>query len=169
MTDLFTVRKYRDQWTFKSPFTGEIIAEGETGKATYLVIRNDDAYIGGGETVGHITVTGAITEDPVPALAAGKTRPRMVEDDTLPDIPLAGFWHILIGDTTYSKCGAELKTRSHVTREAVFDIETAIPERVQKARDAALASVPAADKKKIFSNRLVVCPTKDLEELINNG
>ena len=75
MTDLFTVRKYRDQWTFKSPFTGEIIAEGKTGTATYLVKREDDRYVDG-ETVGHITVKGAITEDPVPALAsvpAGKT------------------------------------------------------------------------------------------------
>lgn len=41
----------------------------------FTVKSEDDRYVDG-ETVGHITVKGAITEDPVPALAVGKTRPR---------------------------------------------------------------------------------------------
>lgn len=159
MTDLFTVKKYRDQWTFKSPFTGEIIAEGETGTATYLVKREDDRYVDG-ETVGHITVKGAITEDPVPALAVGKTRPRMVEDDTLPDIPLSGCWMVTLADTDYSRGYAHVTIRTHIG--SVFDITTATPEIVEAARATALASVPAG--KTTQGARLVVGPTDQLTE-----
>lgn len=159
MTDLFTVKKYRDQWTFKSPFTGEIIAEGETGTATYLVKREDDRYVDG-ETVGHITVKGAITEDPVPALAVGKTRPRMVEDDTLPDIPLSGYWMVVLADTDYSRGHAHVTTRPNVGR--IFDVTTATPEIVEAARAATLESVPAGET--VVGARLVVGPTDQLTE-----
>lgn len=161
MSDLFTVRKYRDQWTFKSPFTDEIIAEGETGNATYLVKRNDDAYIDG-ETVGSITVTGAITEDPVPALAVGKTRPRMVEDDTLPDIEFSGYWMVVLSDTDYSRGHAHITHRAHTDTSACFDIKTATPEIIEAARLAALASVPAGED--ISGTRLIVGPTDQIKE-----
>lgn len=166
MTDLFTVRKYRDQWMFKSPFTDEIIAEGETGNATYLVIRNDDAYIGGGETVGHITVTGAITEDHVPALAVGKTKPRMVEDDTLPDIELSGYWMVILSDTDYSRGHAHITHRAHTDTSSAFDIKTATPETVEAARLAALATVPAGED--ISGTRLIVGPTDQIKEEASN-
>lgn len=166
MTELFTVRKYRDQWIFRSPFTGEIIAEGETGNATYMVMRNDDAYIGCGETVGNITVTGAITEDPVPALAVGKTRLRMVEDDTLPDIELSGYWMVVLSDTDYSRGHAHITHRAHTDTSACFDIKTATPEIVEAARLAALASVPAGED--INGTRLVVGPTDQIKEESSN-
>ena len=161
MIDLFTVRKYRDQWIFRSPFTGEIIAEGETGNATYLVKRNDGAYIDG-ETVGSVTVTGAITEDPVPALAVGKTRPRMVEDDTLPDIELSGYWMVILSETDYSRGHAHITSRAHTDTSTVFDIKTATPETVEAARLAALATVPAGED--ISGTRLIVGPTDQIKE-----
>lgn len=165
MTNPFTVRKYRDQWTFKSPFTDEIIAEGETGNATYLVSHNDDRYVGG-ETVGRITVTGAITEDPVPALAVGKTRPRMVEDDTLPDIELSGYWMVVLSDTDYSRGHAHITHRAHTDTSACFDIKTATAEIVEAARQAALASVPAGED--ISGTTLVVGPTDQIKEETSN-
>ena len=165
MTELFTVRKYRDQWIFRSPFTGEIIAEGETGNATYLVKRNDDAYIDG-ETVGNITVQGATTEDPVPALAVGHTRPRMVEDDTLPDIELSGCWMVTLSDTDYSRGHAHITHRAHTDTSAAFDIKTATPEIVEAARLAALATVPAGED--IAGTRLIVGPTDQIKEETNN-
>ena len=161
MTNLFTVKKYRDQWVFRSPFTGEIIAEGETGDATYLVKRNDAAYVDG-DTVGRITVTGAITEDPVPALAVGKTRPRMVEDDTLPDIELSGSWMVILSDTDYSRGHAHITHRAHTDTSAAFDINTATPEIVEAARQAALATVPAGED--ITGTRLIVGPTDQIKE-----
>lgn len=166
MTDLFTVKKYRDQWMFRSPFTGEIIAEGEAGNASYLVIRNDDAYIGGGETVGNITVQGAITEDPVPALAVGQTRPRLVEDDTLPDIELSGYWMVILADTDYSRGHAHITHRAHTDTSACFDIKTATPEIVEAARLAALATVPAGED--ISGTSLVVGPTDQIKEETSN-
>lgn len=159
MTSIFTVKKYRDQWTFKSPFTGEIIAEGETGTVTYLVKREDDRYVDG-ETVGHITVKGATTKDPIPALAVGKTRPRMVDDDTLPDIPLSGCWMVVLADTDYSRGYAHVTTRPHTG--SVFDITTATPEIVEAYRTATLESVPAGET--IVGTRLVVGPTDQLTE-----
>lgn len=161
MTKLFTVKKYRDQWIFRSPFTGEIIAEGETGNAIYLVKRLNDAYIDG-ETVGNITVTGAITEDPIPALAVGHTRPRMVEDDTLPDIELSGYWMVIISDTDYSRGHAHITHRAHTDTSAAFDIKTATPETIEAARLAALASVPAGED--ISGTRLIVGPTDQIKE-----
>lgn len=165
MSDLFTVRKYRDQWTFKSPFTGEIIAEGETGDAIYLVKRADDAYIDG-ETVGNITVIGAIPEDPVPALAVGHTRPRMVEDDTLPDIELSGYWMVILSDTDYSCGHAHITHRAHTDTSSCFDIKTATPDIVEAARLAALASVP--DGEDISGTTLVVGPTDQIKEAHSN-
>ena len=159
MTDLFTVKKYRDQWTFRSPFTDEIIADGETGTATYLVKREDDRYVDG-ETVGHITVTGATTKDPVPALAVGKTSPRMVEDDTLPDIHLSGYWMVVLADTDYSRGYAHVTTRPHAG--SVFDITTATSEIVEAARIATLESVPAGET--VIGAHLVVGPTDQLTE-----
>lgn len=161
MTDLFTVRKYREQWVFRSPFTGEIIAEGETGNAIYLVKRRNDAYIDG-ETVGNITVTGATTEVPVPALAVGHTRPRMVEDDTLPDIDLSGYWMVVLSDTDYSRGHAHITHRAHTDTSSAFDIKTATPETVEAARMAALASVPAGED--ISGTRLIVGPTDQIKE-----
>ena len=165
MTDMFTVKKYRDQWVFRSPFTGEIIAEGETGNAIYLVKRRDDAYIDG-ETVGNITVTGAITEDQVPALAVGHTRPRMVEDDTLPDIELSGYWLVILADTDYSRGHAHITHRAHTDTSHVFDIKTATPEIVEAARLAALATVPAGED--ITGTRLIVGPTDQIKEEASN-
>nr|DAS22317.1 MAG TPA: hypothetical protein [Caudoviricetes sp.] len=165
MTSPFTVQKYRDQWIFRSPFTGEIIAEGETGNAIYLVKRLNDAYIDG-ETVGNITVTGATTEDPVPALAVGHTRPRMVEDDTLPDIELSGYWMVIISDTDYSRGHAHITHRAHTDTSSAFDIKTATPETVEAARLAALASVPAGED--ISSTRLVVGPTDQIKKAHSN-
>lgn len=161
MTELFTVRKYRDQWIFRTPFTGEIIAYGETGNAIYLVKRLNDAYIDG-ETVGNITVTGAITEDQVPALAVGHTRPRLVEDDTLPDIDLSGYWMVMLSDTDYSRGHAHITHRAHTDTSTVFDIKTATPETVEAARLAALATVPAGED--ISGTRLIVGPTDQIKE-----
>lgn len=161
MTDLFTVKKYRDQWIFRSPFTGEIIAEGETGNATYLVKRDNDAYIDG-ETVGNITVQGAITEDPIPELAVGHTRPRMVEDDTLPDIELSGYWMVILSDTDYRRGHAHITHRAHTDTSSAFDIKTATPETVEAARLAALATVPAGED--ITGTRLIVGPTDQIKE-----
>ena len=166
MTDLFTVRKYRDQWTFKSPFTGEIIAEGETGNAIYLVKRVDDAYIGGGETVGNITVTGAIPEDPVPALAVGHPRPRRVEDDTPPDIELSAYWMVILSDPDYSRGHAHITPRAHTDTSSAFDIKTATPETVEAARLAALATVPAGED--ISGTRLIVGPTDQIKDEASN-
>lgn len=165
MSDLFTVRKYRDQWIFRSPFTGEIIAEGETGNAIYLVKRADDAYIDG-ETVGNITVQGAIPEDPVPALSVGHTRPRLVEDDSLPDIELSGYWMVVISDTDYSRGHAHITHRAHTDTSAAFDIKTATAETVEAARLAALATVPAGED--ITGTRLIVGPTDQIKEETNN-
>lgn len=165
MTELFTVKKYRDQWIFRSPFTGEIIAEGETGNAIYLVKRLNDAYIDG-ETVGNITVTGAITEDPVPALAVGHTRQRMVEDDTLPDIELSGYWMVIISDTDYSRGHAHITHSAHTDTSSAFDIKTATPETVEAARLAALATVPAGED--ISGTRLIVGPTDQIKEEASN-
>lgn len=53
MSELFTVHKYRVQWIFKTPITGSIIAEGETGDAHYIVEYNDDNYQAGGVHPGH--------------------------------------------------------------------------------------------------------------------
>lgn len=161
MTSPFTVKKYRDQWIFRSPFTGEIIAEGETGDAIYIVKHDNDAYIDG-ETVGNITVQGAITEDPVPALAVGKTRPRMVEDDSLPDIDLSGYWMVVLQDTDYSRGHAHITHRAHTDTSACFDIKAATPETVEAARLAALATVPAGED--ISGTRLIVGPTDQIKE-----
>lgn len=165
MTSPFTVQKYRNQWIFRSPFTGEIIAEGETGNAIYIVKRDNDAYIDG-ETVGNITVQGAITEDPVPALAVGNTRPRMVEDDTLPDIDLSGYWMVIISDTDYSRGHAHITHRAHTDTSSAFDIKTATPETVEAARLAALATVPAGED--ISGTRLIVGPTDQIKEEASN-
>lgn len=165
MTSPFTVQKYRNQWIFRSPFTGEIIAEGETGNAIYIVKRDNDAYIDG-ETVGNITVQGAITEDPVPALAVGNTRPRMVEDDTLPDIDLSGYWMVVLSDTDYSRGHAHITHRAHTDTSACFDIKTATAEIVEAARQAALASVPAGED--ISGTTLVVGPTDQIKEETSN-
>lgn len=161
MTDLFTVRKYREQWIFRSPFTGEIIAEGETGNAIYIVKRDNDAYIDG-ETVGNIIVQGATTEDPVPALAVGKTKPRMVEDDTLPDIELSGYWVVILSDTDCSRGYAHITHRAHTDTSSAFDLKTATPETVEAARLAALATVPAGED--ITGTRLIVGPTDQIKE-----
>lgn len=165
MPNMFTVKKYRDQWVFRSPFTGEIIAEGETGNAIYLVKRRDDAYIDG-ETIGSVTVTGAITEDPVPALAVGHTRPRLVEDDSLPDIELSAYWMVIISDTDYSRGHAHITHRAHTDTSSTFDIKTATPEIVEAARLAALASVPAGED--ITGTKLVVGPTDQIKEETSN-
>lgn len=165
MTSPFTVQKYRNQWIFRSPFTGEIIAEGETGNAIYIVKRDNDAYIDG-ETVGNITVQGAITEDPVPALAVGNTRPRMVEDDTLPDIDLSGYWMVIISDTDYSRGHAHITHRAHTDTSSAFDIKTATPETAEAARLAALATVPAGED--ISGTRLIVGPTDQIKEEASN-
>lgn len=164
MTNPFTVRKYRDKWIFRSPFTDDLIAEGETGDAIYLVSRNDDRYVGGGETVGNITVKGAIKEDHVPALAVGHTRPRMVEDDTLPDIDLSGYWMVIIHDTDYSRGHAHITARAHNAYSSAFDIASATEDIIETTRMAAIESVPEEDRDKIAGTTLVAAPTEHIQK-----
>lgn len=84
----------------------------------------------------------------------------MVEDDTLPDIPLSGYWMVVLADTDYSRGYAHVTTRPHVG--SVFDTTTATPEIVASARTAALASVPAGET--VVGLHLVVGPTDQLTE-----
>jgi hypothetical protein len=168
MTELFTVHKYRVQWIFQTPITGNIIAEGETGDAHYVIEYNNPDYQAGGVHPGNITAQGVIKADRVPALAVGRTKPRYVEDDTLPDMEFSGYWMVIIYDEDHSKGHVRLTPRAHLDYSAAFDIRTATPDIVEASRAAALESVPEADRGNMRVPRLVVAPTKYIQMEMKN-
>lgn len=168
MTELFTVHKYRVQWIFQTPITGNVIAEGETGDAHYIVEYNDENYHAGGVHPGNITAQGVIKADRVPALAVGRTKPRYVEDDTLPDMEFSGYWMAIIYDEDHSKGHVHMTPRAHIDYSAAFDIKTATPDIVEASRAAALESVPEEDRHKMHVPRLVVAPTKYIQKELGN-